>query len=383
MHDVYLDNSATTAVCSEAVAKINEMLTEKYGNPSSLHTKGLQAEQEVEAARRAVAAFLGAAPEEIIFTSGGTEANNLAITGAARAGKRKGKKIVTTAFEHSSVFETMHFLQENGFDVIFLQPNSQGKINETDIIDAVDENTVLVSIMTVNNEIGSIQPINAARRAVKIKKSPAVIHTDAVQALGKIDLKRIRSTVDLMTVSSHKIHGPKGIGALYIKKGIRILPMLHGGEQQHRLRPGTEASPLIAGFGAAINALPDIKTESQKIQELYDYCKESLCSIDGVVINSPIDGLPYIINASVMGIRSETMLHYLAARGIYVSSGSACAKGKKSHVLSALGLDNERIDSALRISFSRYNSLNDIDELVQAVKDGIESLAHTRKNGSR
>lgn len=380
MPEIYLDNSATTAVCSEAVNKITEMLTEKYGNPSSLHSKGLQAEQEVEAARRQIADCLGAAPNEIIFTSGGTEANNLAVIGAAQAAKRKGNKIVTTAFEHSSVLESMRFLQENGFEVVYLQPNRNGRIKESDIIDATDENTILISIMTVNNEIGSIQPISSIKRAVRLKRSPALIHTDAVQAFGKLDLKRIRSDVDLMTVSAHKIHGPKGIGAIYIKNGVRIIPQLHGGEQQRKLRPGTEASPLIAGFGAAVKALPDIKKEYGQIQKLHDYCKEQLCAVNGIFINSQDDCLPYILNASVVGIRSETMLHYLASKNIFVSSGSACAKGKKSHVLTALGLDTDRTDSAIRISFSRYNTLNDIDELVQAVKSGLNSLARTHKS---
>lgn len=380
MPEIYLDNSATTAVCSEAVNKITEMLTEKYGNPSSLHSKGLQAEQEVEASRRQIADCLGAAPNEIIFTSGGTEANNLAVIGAAQAAKRKGNKIVTTAFEHSSVLESMRFLQGNGFEVVYLQPDRNGRIKESDIIDATDENTILISIMTVNNEIGSIQPISSIKRAVRLKRSPALIHTDAVQAFGKLDLKRIRSDVDLMTVSAHKIHGPKGIGAIYIKNGVRIIPQLHGGEQQRKLRPGTEAAPLIAGFGAAVKALPDIKKEYWQIQKLHDYCKEQLCAVNGIFINSQDDCLPYILNASVVGIRSETMLHYLASKNIFVSSGSACAKGKKSHVLTALGLDADRTDSAIRISFSRYNTLNDIDELVQAVKSGLNSLARTHKS---
>lgn len=378
MREIYLDNSATTAVCKQATDKILEMLTEKYGNPSSLHSKGLQAEQEVEYARKSIAAALGAQSGEIYFTSGGTEANNTAIIGAANAKKRSGKRIVTTAFEHSSVLETMQYLESCGFEVIYLYPDKNGKIQEQDIINAVNSDTILISIMTVNNEIGSIQPINSAARAVKLKKAPALIHTDAVQAFGKTDLKKIRSAVDMMTVTAHKIHGPKGVGALYLKSGTRILPLLHGGEQQKKLRPGTEASPLIAGFGAAVDALPDINAELKKITELNAYCKQRLSEIDGIFINSPDDALPYIINASALGIRSETMLHFLAMRGIYISSGSACAKGKKSHVLSALGLDAKRIDSALRISFSRYNTHEDIDALAESLNEGLHTLARTK-----
>ena len=378
MREIYLDNSATTVTCKEAAEKISELLTEKYGNPSSLHAKGLQAEYEVENARKVLAAHIGASPDEIFFTSGGTESNNLAVIGAAAAHKRTGKRIVVSAIEHSSVLESAKYLEEQGFDVVYLQPDGSGRIREEDIIDAVDEKTILVSLMTVNNEIGTLQPVSSIRRAVKLKKSPALIHTDAVQALGKLDLKQIRSSVDLLTVSAHKIHGPKGTGAIYIKKGIRIIPIIHGGEQQKRIRPGTEASELIAGFGAAISALPDIREGHKQIAELNDYCKQRLKAINGVYINSPEDCLPYILNISVCGIRSETMLHFLEAHGIYVSSGSACAKGKKSHVLSAIGLDNKRIDSAIRISFSRYNCAEDIDCLCAALESGIAALAKSK-----
>ena len=378
MREIYLDNSATTAVCKQATDKILEMLTEKYGNPSSLHSKGLQAEHEVEYARKIIAASLGAQSGEIYFTSGGTEANNTAIIGAANARKRSGKRIVTTAIEHSSVLETMQYLEGCGFEVIYLSPDKNGKIQEQDINNAVNSDTILISIMTVNNEIGSIQPINAAVRAVKLKRAHALIHTDAVQAFGKIELKKIRSMVDMMTISAHKIHGPKGVGALYLKNGTRILPLLHGGEQQKKLRPGTEASPLIAGFGAAVNALPDINTELEKIAEINTYCKQKLSEIDGILINSPDDAIPYIINVSALGIRSETMLHFLAMNDIYISSGSACAKGKKSHVLSALELNAKQIDSALRISFSRYNTNDEIDALAAALNKGLHTLAHTK-----
>lgn len=378
MREIYLDNSATTVTCREAADKISELLTEKYGNPSSLHAKGLQAEYEVENARRVIASYIGASPDEIFFTSGGTEANNLAVIGAAIARKRIGNKIVVSAIEHSSVLESAKYLEEQGFDAVYLKPDGSGRISEEDILNDVDEKTVLVSLMTVNNEIGTLQPVSSIRRALKLKKSPALIHTDAVQALGKTDLKQIRAAVDLMTVSAHKIHGPKGTGAIYIKKGVRILPLIHGGEQQKRMRPGTEASELIAGFGAAICALPGIHESHGKIAELNEYCKQKLKEINGIFINSPDDCLPYILNISVGGIRSEPMLHFLEANGIYVSSGSACAKGKKSHVLAALGLDAKRIDSAIRISFSRYNTKEDIDSLCSALEKGMTSLASAK-----
>ena len=371
--NVYLDNSATTAVCRSAAQAAYDMMTLNYGNPSSLHTKGLEAEKEITKARCSIAKLLCAEKAEIYFTSGGTEANNLAVFGAVDARKRMGNKIVTTAVEHSSVFESCRELERQGYEVVFLKPKNGGRITPEQIFEAVDNKTVLVSIMLVNNETGAIQPVETARKTAVQKCAPALIHCDAVQAFGKIPVSPRKLGIDLLTVSSHKIHGPKGTGALYVKNGVRITPRMFGGEQENRLRPGTEAAPLIAGFGAAVREI-DLNT-IEEIRALRDYCAEQVIKLEGTVLHSDGSCLPYIVNFSVLGIRSETMLHFLAARGIYISSGSACAKGKKSHVLTALGLSAEESDSALRVSFSKYNTRADVDCLIAAIDEGMRTLA--------
>ncbi len=378
MREAYLDNSATTRVCPEAAERAVRVMTETYGNPSSLHTKGLEAERELKSARVSVARLLSCEPREVYFTSGGTEANNLALFGAAYARRRLGNRIVTTAIEHSSVLESALELRRQGFDVVLLPPGADGRVSEQALFDAVDDQTILISVMLVNNELGSIQPVEAARRAVRLKKAPALVHVDAVQAFGKIPVRPAKLGADLLSVSAHKIHGPKGVGALYLAKSARILPRVFGGEQEQRLRPGTEALPLIAGFGAAVDALPDQAEERTQAAALRDRLLAGLEGIGGVRVNSPADGLPYILNFSVEGIRSETMLHHLASRGVYVSSGSACAKGKQSHVLEAMDYPAMRIVSALRVSFSRYNTPEDVDQLLAALKEGANTLARSR-----
>ena len=345
-----------------------------YGNPSSLHTMGIEAEKELETARSIIAKTIGCECDELFFTSGGTEANNTAILGTVKALKRRGNKIVTSAIEHSSIMESMAYLENEGFQVTYLTPDENGVIPMDKIKEAVDDKTILVSVMMANNEVGSINDIAKIRKIVTAKKSPALIHTDAVQAFGKLNIKVKKLDVDLMTISSHKIHGPKGVGALYIKKGKRILPIHFGGEQEKKIRPGTEALPLIGAFGVAVSEL-EIDKNYQLVQELNDYAKAKLSSIDSVTLNSKDNALPYILNISVKGIRSETMLHHLAQNNVYVSSGSACAKGKPSHVLSAMGVSRDSADSALRISFSKLNTKDDIDALVEHIIEGIENLA--------
>lgn len=374
-----MDNSATTRVCPEAAGKVVELMTEKYGNPSSLHRKGLEAENEIKAAREAVASLLGVQAREVVFTSGGTEANNLAILGAAQARKRMGNRIVTTAIEHPSVLGPMAELEKQGFEVIFLKPGEDGKLTEEALLEAVDGNTILVSMMCVNNETGAVQPVEAARRAIKRSKAPALLHVDAVQAFGKLPLKPIRLGVDMMTVSGHKIHGPKGVGALYLARGARILPRVYGGGQEQNLRPGTESAPLIAGFGAAVAALPELSETIGRMEELRAYLLERLDAFEEITLNSPPEGLPYLVNFSVDGIRSETMLHHLAARGVYVSGGSACAKGKSSHVLEAMGFAHSRVVSAIRVSFCRDNTKADVDALADGIAEGIKTLAKSRR----
>lgn len=369
----YLDNSATTKPDKAVADKIYEMLTVNFGNPSSFHKEGLNANLELRAAREKIANALSCESEEIYFTSGGTEANNLAILGAAEAGKRKGKRIVTTAIEHESVLQSVDELEKQGFEVIRLMPDKQGRITEQQVFDSVNSDTILVSMMYVNNEVGSIMPVKSIKKAVKRANAPALIHIDCVQAFGKLEVKPSKLGADLVTVTAHKIHGPKGVGALYLKKGTRILPRVFGGEQEKKLRPGTEAIPLIAGFGVAADLIPDLKKQSEKIKEINTYAKEGLLSVAGVKINSGDDASDYIINLFVPTfMTSQTVVQHLSSKyGVYVSNGSACAKGKRSHVLTAMKLDDKIIEKSIRVSFSRTTTKGDIDEFVNAIKETV------------
>lgn len=369
MMTAYFDNSATTAPCCEAVNAVSQAMTRCWGNPSSLHGIGNMANDLLEQSRAAVAARLSCSPEEIFFTSGGTESNNLAVIGAARQMRRMGNRIVSTSIEHSSVDDALNRLEADGFEVIKLKVDSYGRINEKDLFAAVNSNTILITMMLVNNEIGTVMPVQAAKRAAMMVRSPALIHCDAVQAFGKMPVRPSTLGVDLMTVSSHKIHGPKGAGALYIRKGVKVKPRTFGGEQEKKIRPGTEAMPAIAGFAAAANALPDPQKELEHITMLRDYMLSKLAELDDIAINSPPDALPYVTNVSVLGIKSEPMLNFLSERGIYVSSGSACSKGKKSHVLTQMNLDRRRLDSPIRISFSRFTTIQEIDALVLGIAE--------------
>lgn len=369
----YLDNSATTAVSKAAAQKALYMMTENFGNPSSLHKLGINAELCIEDAREAVAKALGAQPKNIIFTSGGTEANNTVLFGASEALKRRGNRIIVSAVEHSSVYESAKRLSELGYDVQYAPVDSDGIVDLETLDSLLTDKTILVSIMAVNNETGSIQPTEAIAKRIKRRSPEALFHVDAVQAFCKTPLKPLRWGVDFMTVSAHKIHGPKGVGAILIRDGARMIPLLYGGEQQHKTRPGTESAPLIAAFGEAVKEA-DISANLAYIRELNDYAVSGLKALDGVTINSPASALPYIINISVKGIRSETMLHHLEQSEVYVSSSSACAKGKRSYVLAAMGLSDDRIDSSIRISFSKYNTRSDIDALIKGLESGIKNL---------
>lgn len=374
MKEIYLDNAATTKVSKKAIEKAVYLMNEIYGNPSSIHTKGYLAQKEIEIAKRSIAKILNAEDEnEIYFTSGGTEANNLAIFGACNALKRRGNKIITTTIEHSSVYSVFKVLEDHGFNVVYLKPDVYGRISENKIASAVDRNTILVSIMMANNEVGSILPVEKIRNILISKNSLALLHVDAVQCFGKIpvDVKIIKP--DLLTISAHKVHGPKGVGALYKNKKVKIMPRTVGGEQQNKVRPGTEAVPLIAAFGECVNEI-NLEKSYEHVKKLKEHLIESLAFINGIELNSGFDSLAYIVNFSTLGIKSETMINFLASKGIYVSGGSACSKGKKSRVLKSLGLSDSRIDSAIRVSFSKHNTLEDINELCAALKEGYESL---------
>lgn len=371
----YLDNSATTKVLEEAAQKAMLMMTGEYGNPSSLHSLGFRAKQELEGARAAVAARLGAQPQEVVFTSGGTEGNNLAVFGAAEAGKRRGNKIVTTMIEHDSVLNPMRELEKQGFEVLYLKPDEAGKISEEQLSEAIDEKTILVSVMLVNNETGAVLPVKAAARAIKRKKAPALLHTDCVQAFGKLDFTPQKLGADLATVSAHKVHGPKGAGALYVRKGVHLPSRVFGGGQERGLRSGTENVPMLCAFGEAARLLPKASETLPEIEKLNALLRRKLEALPEVTVNSPEDTLPYILNFSVGDIRAETMLHFLAERGVYVSSGSACGKARPSHVLAAMGLPKERVASSLRASFSRFSTQEDVEALVSALGEGFMALA--------
>ncbi|MCD7828131.1 MAG: cysteine desulfurase [Clostridiales bacterium] len=365
--EIYLDNSATTMVCREAANTVTSMLTENYGNPSSLHRKGTEAARALEKARQNIADVLSCGRDEIFFTNSGTTANNTALFGTVMLGKHKGGRIITTSLEHPSVHECMKRLETQGFEVVYLKSNSKGEFSMQELMDAVNSNTVLVSIMAVNNEIGTVNPISGIKSCLNRKGSNALIHVDAVQAFGKIRLNPKKDGIDLMTLSSHKIHGPKGAGALYVRKGVRLSPYIVGGGQEKGIYSGTEAMPAIAGFGEAARVLPEPERELTQIRSLRNSFVNRITQIGGVFINSPADGLPYIINLSVLGVPSQTMVNALSQEGIYVSAGSACKKGHRSEVLTAIGLDPKRIDSAVRISLSRYTTENDLERVAECI----------------
>lgn len=371
---IYLDNSATTKPCKSAVEYTRISMENEWGNPSSLHTLGMSAQLGVDECRQAVSAVLHANPNEIVFTGSGTEANNMALLGAAAYGKKRGKRIVTTAVEHPSVLNTIKRLGEQGFETVFLKPQKNGVISEDELRNAITPDTVLVSIMLVNNELGSIQPVEAASRIIKEVKAPALLHCDAVQAFGKMPISVQKLGVDFMSASAHKIHGPKGIGFLYIRKGVHIPALITGGGQEGGLRSGTEAVPLIRGFFGALKELGNIGAQLEKQKELWQYAVQKLKNTGVVEINSDEGVLPFILNISVVGYRSEILLHFLESRNIYVSSGSACAKGEGSYVLRECGFDRRRVDSALRISFSRENTAEDINALADALTDATQKL---------
>ena len=377
---IYLDNSATTKPCASAVIAANEAMCEAWGNPSSLHRLGVEAESIINETRSKIADTLGCREDEIFFTGSGTEANNMAIIGAVESLKRRGNKIVTTSVEHPSVLNTCKHLEENGFEVTYIKPQSDGHVLASDILNAVDNKTVLVTVMLVNNETGCIFPVREVAEGLKEMRLMALLHTDCVQAFGKMEIDVAELGVDLLTASGHKIHGPKGIGFLYKRKGLNnIKPVIHGGGQEKGLRSGTESVPLIAALGGAVDELK-ITASLKAMKELHAYAVERLSSLDGLVINTPDrDILPYIINISVIGYRSETLLHFLEQQDIFVSSGSACAKGKGSYVLTEMGLSADLTDSALRISFSKNSTFEDIDKLCEALKTAQSTLR--RKQG--
>ncbi len=370
--EIYLDNCATTRVCDEAAAACLRVMTEDYGNPSSLHKKGMEAENILTSARRQIGKMLGCDGDCVYFTGSATESNNLAILGAAAANPRGGKTIVTTTVEHPSVAKTVEYLEEQGYTVRRIAPKPDGNFDPQDFLDAVDGDTLLLTFMMVNNEMGTVLPYQAVIPALKKKYPRLLIHMDAVQGFAKFPLSVKRLDIDLLTFSGHKLYAPKGNGVLYVKKGVRLKPVIHGGGQEKGLRSGTHAVQLAAGLQEAL-ALCDRNRAAFQAHyaALNQRLREGVAKLEDVLVNSPENGAPHLLNLSVMGVPSEIMLHFLETKGIYVSSGSACAKGAKSSVLAAYGLPDERIKSALRVSFSKDSAPEDIDALLEALAEGI------------
>ncbi len=365
---IYFDNAATTKPAESVVRAVCDCMENTFGNPSSLHTLGLRAQQIMDQARKNIAGALVTAPETVYFTSGATESSNLAIRGAAGTYGRRKKKVITTTVEHSSVKEAFSRLEEEGFEVVRISPRENGEFSPADFINAADENTCLVSMMLVNNETGALLPVKKVFTEIKRRYSDTVTHCDAVQAFMKIPVKPDDLKADLISMSAHKIYGPKGVGALYVRKGIRLLKQNLGGRQENSMRGGTEAVPLIAGFGETVSLLSGTFAErTEKLEALRKYFTEKMKAMDGIVINSHEDAVPYIVNISAKGIRSEIILHFLEEMEIYISSGSACSKGAKSGVLGEFGIRPELEDSALRISFTHENTSDEIDRFADAL----------------
>lgn len=370
---IYLDNSATTKPCDKAIEYMNTCLKENWGNPSSLHLLGMNAENTVTSARECVAKSICANPNEIIFTSGGTEANNTAVMSALFR-KNRGNRVITTAIEHHSVLECFKRLENSGFEVIYLKPNREGVISLEELENSLNSNTVLVSIMMVNNEVGSVEPIEQAVKLTKAKAPNAFFHCDAVQGYGKLPINVKKLGVDMLTASGHKVHAPKGIGFLYLNSKTHIPPFIVGGGQEKGMRSGTESVPLIASLQGAVEDFPNLETALKTTRLLFLYAKKRLGELPQVTFNSGDNGLPYVLNISVNGYRSETLLHFLEMKDIYVSSGSACSKGNTSYVLKEMGVNPKSIDSALRLSFSKHTEEWHIDALCEALKEATEKL---------
>jgi len=383
MREVYLDNSATTRVSDRAAQAMYEVMTKHYGNPSSLHGKGIEAEKLMRKARQTIAQALGVKPGEVYFTSGGTESNNLAIKGAAYGMRRQGNHLITTAIEHPSVLDVFKQLEKEGFCVTYLGVDREGFIDAGDLQKALRPDTILVSIMYVNNEVGSVQPIEEAAAYIQRNKN-TLFHVDAVQAFGKIPLVRSLKGIDMLSLSGHKIYGPKGIGALFVRENVRLHPLFNGGGQEKGLRSGTENIPGIVGLGvAAEDAMNRLFEWRKSMEELKQrLCGTILQEIPDTVLNAPrgdysdINAAPHILNISFWGTRGEILLHALESHGIYVSTGSACSSHKegRSHVLTAMGKSAEEIDGAIRFSLSPFLSMEDMDYTVEALKKEVAAI---------
>ena len=372
----YLDNSATTAVCPEAVEAAVLAMRDNYGNPSSTHTKGREAKKLLDACRKQVADALGCTAAELVFTSCGSESDNWAILYGAELMKRKGNHIISSAVEHDAVRKALELLEDRGFRVTRLMPDESGAISPRAVLDALSPDTILVSLMMVNNETGAVTDIAAIARALKKAGSQALIHTDAVQAFTKIAFSAKTLGADMISISGHKIHAPKGIGALYIRSGVKLKPFIVGGSQENGQRAGTEAMPQIAAFAAACKAAMAHRDENiAHMRALKDMTAARLRAAIPELHVVESDAA-HILSISLPGWRSEVLMNFLEARGVYVSKSSACKKGGRSHVLEAMGLSPRLIDGAIRIGFSRYNTEEDVEALCSGLSEAYRSLSH-------
>lgn len=384
--EAYLDNSATTYVFDAVKDIMVQTMTEDFGNPSSMHLKGVQAEKYIKAATETIAKQLKVDEKEIVFTSGGTESNNMALIGAALANRRRGNHVITSGIEHASVANPVKFLEEQGFRVTYLPVDEYGVIRMDALEEALDEETILVSIMHVNNEIGSVQPIKAIADLVH-KKSPDILfHVDAIQGFGKYVIRPKREGIDLLSVSGHKIHGPKGTGFLYVRDKVKIKPLILGGGQQKGMRSGTENVPGIAGLGKAVAEIyQDHETRVETMYALKQRFTEGVLAMEGAFVNGPKgrEGAPHIVSVSFEGIRAEVLLHALEDRGVYVSSGSACSSNHNkvySSTLTAIGMKKELLDCTVRFSFSVFTTEEEIDYALEVLRSIVPVLRRYRRH---
>lgn len=377
--EVYLDNSATTKSFEDVAKLMTEIMCRDYGNPSSLHNKGMEAEQYVRQAKEIIAKNLKVNEKEIFFTSGGTEADNIALIGSAMANYRAGRHLITTRIEHPAVLQTMRYLEEQGFKVTYLPVDKNGLIRLEDLQNAITKETILVSVMHTNNEIGALQPIAEAGNLIKKMNPNTIFHVDAVQGFGKFRIHPKRMNIDLLSVSGHKIHGPKGVGFLYINEKIKIKPIIYGGGQQQGMRSGTENVPGIAGIARAVEKIySNLDEEVERLYGIKEHFINGVEKIDGVRINGlrGRESAPHIVSVSIRGVRSEVMLHALEEKGIYVSAGSACAarKPQTSETLKAIGVEKDLLHSTIRFSFSVFTTMEEIDYTLQTMYDTIPML---------
>ena len=385
MREVYLDNSATTACFPEVAQRMHDISVEQYGNPSSMHHKGVEAERIVSQARKTLTGILKVPDKTLLFTSCGTESDNLAIIGGALAAKRRGKHLITTRIEHPAVLESMHHLEEEGFEVTYLPVDRHGVVSPESVEEAIRDDTILVSVMHTNNEIGSVQPVAEIGERIKQRNREILFHVDAVQGFGKAEILPKKMKIDLLSVSAHKIHGPKGMGLLYCGEKVRLRNLIYGGGQQGGLRSGTENVPGIAGMALAAQMLySDLQGDREKLFSLRERLIDGIGDLPDVYVNGMPgrEGAPHILSVTVPGVRAEVLLHALEEKGVYVSSGSACSSNRPhlSETLKAIGIRREDLDSTIRISLSVLNTQDEIDQAVQALQETVPFLRQFRRH---